>query len=151
MVRILLGIIYVLTAATIGSLVGLMQGLSTGILCGLFVLLLELQVHTAISRRKEAKVQKTEIAGLKKSGAAMQKALSETQAKMEDVSRAMEARASAQNRKIVSELQVLESLMKEFASRISDKARHEKGGRPAGAPASLEHVAEPELLEMIRA
>ncbi len=151
MVRILLGIIYALTAATVGSLVGLMQGLSTGILCGLFVLLLQLQIHTAIARRKDAKLQKTEIAGLKKSSTAMQKALSETQAKMENVSRAMEARATAQNRKIVSELQVLESLMKEFATRISDKARHEKGGRPAGAPANLEHVAEPELLEMIRA
>ncbi len=151
MVRILLGVIYALTAATIGSLVGLMQGFSTGAICGAVVLLLEAQIHSAISRRKDAKLQKNEIAGLKKSGAAMQKALSETQAKMEDVSRAMEARATAQNRKIVSELQVLESLMKEFASRISDKARHEKGGRPAGAPANLEHVAEPELLEMIRA
>jgi cyclic-di-GMP phosphodiesterase TipF (flagellum assembly factor) len=63
----------------------------------------------------------------------------------------MEARSTAQNKKIVSELQVLESLMKEFAHRISDKAKHEAGGRPAGAPANLDTVAEPELLEVIRA
>lgn len=150
MVRILLVVIYALTAATVGSLVGMWQGLSTGLLCGLVVMLLEVQIDTAVARRKDAKIQKGEIAGLKKSGVAMQKALSETQARMDDVTRAMEARNTAQNRKIVSELQVLESLMKEFASRISDKARHEKGGRPAGAQVNLDGVAEPELLEMIR-
>jgi cyclic-di-GMP phosphodiesterase TipF (flagellum assembly factor) len=151
MVRILLVVIYALTAATVGSLVGLMQGLSIGIMCGLVILLLEIQIDGAVLRRKEARLQKGEIAGLKKSGVAMQKALAETQVKMDEVTRAIEARANAQNRKIVSELQVLESLMKEFAARISDKARHEKGGQPAGEPVNLEQVADPEMLDLIRA
>lgn len=151
MVRILLVVIYALTAATLGSLTGLMQGPATGIMCGLVTFVMMLQVDTFVSRRREAKFHKDEIAGLKRSGAVMQKALAETQSKMEEVSKAIEAKASAQNRKIVSELQVLESLMKEFATRVSDKARHEPGGRAAGSPVNLDSVAEPELLEMIRA
>lgn len=151
MVRILLVIIYALTSATIGSLAAMMQNLSTGILCGLVSFLFMCQIDGSVLRRRFARQQKREIAGLKKSGAAVQKALAETQARMDEVSHAVEVRAHAQNRKIVSELQMLESLMKEFAGRISDKARHEKGGRPAGASANLDHVAEPELLEMIRA
>jgi len=150
-VRILLNVIYVLASATIGCLAGMMQSLPTGIAAGFIAFLLLSQIDAAVLRRRDHKRHNREIKGLKRSGAAVQKALAETQAKVEDVSRAMEARAQAQNKKIVSELQVLESLMKEFATRISDKARHEAGGRPAGAPASLDGVAEPELLEMIRA
>jgi cyclic-di-GMP phosphodiesterase TipF (flagellum assembly factor) len=151
MVRILLIVIYALAAATIGSLVGMMQSLPIGIASGFIAFLLLCQIDGAVLRRRFARQQKKEIAGLKKSSAVVQQALAETQAKMDDVSRAMEQRAHAQNKKIVSELQVLESLMKEFSSRISDKARLEAGGRPAGAPASLDHVAEPEMLELIRA
>jgi len=152
MVRILLIVIYALASATIGCLAGMAEGLSTGILCGFIALLLQIQVDTAVLRARDAKAQKKEIAGLKRSGAEVQKAMAETKAKMEEVTKTVEARHSAQNRKIVTELQVLESLMREFASRISDKAKHEKGGTAAaGKPASLDGVAEPELLEMIRA
>jgi cyclic-di-GMP phosphodiesterase, flagellum assembly factor TipF len=151
MVRILLAVIYALSSATIGSLVGMIEGFPTGILCGFVAFLMQAQIDGAITRRRFAKLHKKDIANLKRSGAAVQKALAETQAKMEEVTKTVEARTSAQNRKIVSELQVLESLMKEFAARVSDKARHEAGGRPAGAPAVLDGVAEPELLEMIRA
>jgi cyclic-di-GMP phosphodiesterase TipF (flagellum assembly factor) len=151
MVRILLIVIYALTSATVGSLAGMMQSLPVGIASGFISFLLLCQIDGAVLRRRFARQQRKEIAGLKKSSVAVQKALAETQARMDDVSKAMEARAHAQNKKIVSELQVLESLMKEFSSRISDKARLEAGGRPAGAPANLDHVAEPEMLEMIRA
>lgn len=151
MVRFLVIFIYVLASATLGCLAGMMQSLPTGIACGFISFLLMFQIDGSVMRRRWAKKQNKEIQTLKKSGAAVEKALAETQARVDEVTRSMEARAHAQNKKIVSELQVLESLMKEFATKISDKARHEAGGRPAGAPASLENVAEPELLEMIRA
>lgn len=151
MVRILLVVIYVLSSATIGILGGLAQNLWTGIFCGLIAYLVMAQIDIAVCRRRDTRRQGREIQNLKKSGAQVQKALAETQARMDQVAQAMEARSHAQNKKIVSELQVLESLMKEFASRISEKAKAEPGGRPAGAPASLDNVAEPELLEMIRA
>ena len=151
MVRILLIVIYALASATIGCLAGMLQSLSAGLACGFICFLLLWQADSVVMRRREAKRQNKEILGLKKAGAKVQKTLAETQARMDDVTKAMEARAHAQNKKIVSELQVLESLMKEFASKISDKARLEAGGRPAGAPAALDHVAEPEMLELIRA
>lgn len=151
MVRILIIVIYLLASATVGCLTGMIENLSAGVATGFISLILMLQVDGAVLRRRLAKKQNKEIANLKKSGAAVQQALAQTQARMDEVSRAMEARAHAQNKKIVSELQVLESLMKEFASKVSDKARHEAGGRPAGAPVDLDHVAEPELLDMIRA
>jgi cyclic-di-GMP phosphodiesterase TipF (flagellum assembly factor) len=152
MVRFLLIVIYLLTSATVGSFAGLMmQSMVTGIATGFICLTLMLQVDGAVLRRRIARKQNKEIQGLKKSGAQVQKALAETQARVEEVTKTMEARAHAQNKKIVSELQMLESLMKEFASKVSDKARHEAGGRPAGAPVNLDGVAEPELLDMIRA
>lgn len=150
MVRALLIVIYALLAAILGSLAGMMQNLPTGVVTAFISLLMMLQVDNGVLRRRFVKQQKKEIAGLKKSTASVQKALAETQARVDQVSQAMEARAHAHNKKIVSELQVLESLMKEFASKITDKARHEAGGRPAGAQASLDHVAEPEMLELIR-
>ena len=151
MVRILLIVIYALASATVGSLVGMMSGTSTGILCGLILFLIQVQTDTAVLHMRESKVQKKEIANIKRSGVAVQKALAETQAKMDEVTKAVEARASAQSRKIVSELQVLESLMREFASRVSDKAKSEPGGTAPARSTNLDGVAEPELLEMIRA
>ena len=88
----------------------------------------------------------------------MEKAVAETRAKMEDVTKAVEARATAQSKKIVSELQMLEGLMREFAGKISHKARSEPVDetmleRRVRQPAKqyLEGLAEPELLETIRA
>ena len=153
MVRILLIVIYALASATVGCIVGMLSGTSTGIMCGLILFLIQIQADTAVLHMRESKFQKKEIANIKRSGAVVQTALAETQAKMEEVTKAVEARASAQSRKIVSELQVLESLMREFASRVSNKAKSEPGGATATARSTtnLDGVAEPELLEMIRA
>jgi len=152
MVRILLVIIYALSSATVGCLAGMASGLATGTLGGVITFLIAMQIDAAVLRMRDSKIQGKEIAGLKRSGAAVQKALAETQAKMEDVTKAVEARTSAQNRKIVSELQVLESLMREFASRVSNKAKDQPGATAAGPrTANFDAMAEPELLEMIRA
>jgi cyclic-di-GMP phosphodiesterase TipF (flagellum assembly factor) len=153
MVRILLIVIYALASATVGCIVGMLSGTSTGIMCGLILFLIQIQADTAVLHMRESKFQKKEIANIKRSGAVVQTALAETQAKMEEVTKAVEARASAQSRKIVSELQVLESLMREFASRVSNKAKSEPGGATSTARSTtnLDGVAEPELLEMIRA
>jgi len=151
MIRVLLLIIYALASATLGCLAGMVQGIAVGILCGAVAFLFMVEVDSGVCRARDRKRHNKEIAGLKRTGAAVQKALSETQSRMDEVSKTIEVRSAAQNKKIVSELQVLESLMKEFAHRISDKAKHEAGGRSAGAAAQLDAVAEPELLEVIRA
>ncbi|MDE2181471.1 MAG: EAL domain-containing protein [Alphaproteobacteria bacterium] len=154
MVRILLIAIYALSSTTIGILAGMVEGLSTGLFCGSILFLMALQIDAALVRRRDRRLHRSEIATLKRNGVAIQKALDETRGRIDEVTKAVEARANAQSRKIVSELQMLESLMREFAGRISEKSK-----RPA-APAAVPHVpmpgyvsglGEPELLETIRA
>jgi cyclic-di-GMP phosphodiesterase TipF (flagellum assembly factor) len=74
------------------------------------------------------------------------------------VKTAVEAKATAQSKKIISELQVLESLMRDFAGKIAGAARtaapveHTIERRAtANAKNYLETLGEPELLETIRA
>jgi cyclic-di-GMP phosphodiesterase TipF (flagellum assembly factor) len=158
MVRILLNVIYALASITLGGLAGLYLGLPTGILCGLIALLSMMQADSAFTQYRFRKAHKAEIAGLKRANLAMEKAVAETRTKMEEVTKAVEARATAQGKKIVSELQVLESLMREFAGKISNKAKAEPVEESFAerrirdlSPTYLEGLAEPELLETIRA
>jgi cyclic-di-GMP phosphodiesterase TipF (flagellum assembly factor) len=158
MIRVLLILTYILASIVLGAAAGLYQGLSTGMVCGFIFFLFLLQMDTALTRRRDRTTHQAEIAGLKRAGAAMEKAVGETRAKMEEVTKAVEARATAQSKKIVSELQVLESLMREFAGKISNKAKTEPIEESFAerrirdlAPAYLEGLAEPELLETIRA
>ncbi len=115
------------------------------------------QLDGGLARRRDRKLHRAEIAGLKRAGASYEKALNETRAKMEDINKAVEARATAQSRKIVSELQMLESLMREFAGKVSNKAREESNDEAlalrrsrAASRSYLDGMGEPELLETIR-
>ena len=151
MIRILCIVIYALAAVTTGSLVYTAQGVAGGLLSGAIVLLFALQIDAFVMRQRDRKAHSTEIAALKRSGAAVRKALEETQAKMEEVTKTVEARANAQSKKIVSELKVLESLMREFATKISNKAKDEPGGEMPAPQIKPSDMAESELLETIRA
>ena len=158
MIRVLLILTYMLASIVLGSAAGLYQGLSTGMFCGFIFFLFLLQMDTALTRRRDRKAHKAEIAGLTRAGAAMEKAVAETRAKMDEVTKEVEARATAQGKKIVSELQVLESLMREFAGKISNKAKVEAVEedpleRRVRQPVKtyLTGLGEPELLETIRA
>ena len=158
MIRLLLVFTYVLASITLGSLAGLYQGIAAGLVTGFLAFLFILQMDGAVLRRRDRKRHKAEIAHLRRAGATMEKALAETRAKMDEVTKTVEARATAQSKKIVSELQVLESLMREFAGRISNKAKAEPVDesmleRRVREPAKtmLSGLGEPDLLEMIRA
>jgi|HubBroStandDraft_5_1064220.scaffolds.fasta_scaffold39886_2 cyclic-di-GMP phosphodiesterase TipF (flagellum assembly factor) len=152
MARVLIVTIYLFGAAAIGGAIGLFEGLGVGAAAGGLLFLLALQIQSAVAARKHRRAHAREIGNLQRANAAIEVALHETHEKMEEVTRAIEARADAQGRKIVSELQVLESLMREFAGRISEKS---KSDMPApvpqdGAGAYLASLGEPELLETIR-
>jgi cyclic-di-GMP phosphodiesterase TipF (flagellum assembly factor) len=158
MVRILLNVIYALASITLGGLAGLYLGLSTGILCGLIALLSMMQADSALAQRRFRKAHNAEIAGLRRASAAMQRTVAETRGKLDEVTKAVEARATAQGKKLVSELQMLESLMREFAGKISNKAKSEPVEetvleRRVREPVKsyLTGLGEPELLETIRA
>jgi cyclic-di-GMP phosphodiesterase TipF (flagellum assembly factor) len=147
-----------LASIVLGSAAGLYQGLSTGIVCGFIFFLFVLQMDAALIRRCDRKAHKAEIATLKQTSTVLETAVAETRVKMEEVTKAVEARATAQGKKIVSELQMLESLMREFAGKISHKAKSEPVEesvleRRVRQPATsyLTGLGEPELLETIRA
>jgi cyclic-di-GMP phosphodiesterase TipF (flagellum assembly factor) len=153
MTRVLIVAIYLFGAAAIGGAIGLFEGFPIGAAAGGLLFLAALQLHASAAGRRHRRVHAREIANLHRANAAIEVALHETHEKMEQVTHAIEARHDAQGRKIVAELQVLESLMREFAGRISQKARSDM---PApvpkdGANVYLASLGEPELLETIRA
>jgi cyclic-di-GMP phosphodiesterase TipF (flagellum assembly factor) len=116
------------------------------------------QIQGAVARRHERRESRHEIAKLKQTTREFGAALGETHKKIEEMKTAIEAKSSAQSRKIVSELQVLESLMREFATQITEKSKEVVPAEPAverrardTARSYLDTLGESELLETIRA
>ena len=152
---------YVMAAATAGVWLRLLGvGVTTAVLIALTQILLSAQIHSIFLRRRERRVIRREFAALKHAGFQLSKELDETRAKMEEMKSSIEAKTSAQNGKIVSELQVLESLMREFAARISEKAKEaEQAAEEPGferracdsARSYLDTLGQSDLLEVIRA
>ena len=115
------------------------------------------QIHAAISRKREKRQTRSEIARLKQANKEIRVSLEETRTKIDEVKTAVEAKATAQSKKIVAELQVLESLMRDFAGKIASSARAQMPEQAmerrvtSSARNYVETLAEPELLETIRA
>jgi cyclic-di-GMP phosphodiesterase TipF (flagellum assembly factor) len=157
MTRVLIAATYLLLCATIGTAIFLFAGAATGILTGTVLSLCCIQLDSAIRRRRETRITENEIAGLKRVSFHFEQALDETRTKMEEMNKALEAKSNAQSRKIVAELQVLESLMRDFASKVANSAKAQPAEemverRQAGSvKAYLEPLGEADLLETIRA
>ncbi len=155
MANALIVTVYTLIAILFGGTVGLFTGPLTGLLTGTVVFLCAAQFQAHTTRRRDRRVTAKEISQLRQVGVQFEQALGETRARMDDINKAMEARASAQGKKIVAELQVLESLMKDFATKISQKAKEQPveeliERRTTGA--SRNYLSgESDLLETIRA
>ncbi len=162
MTRALITFILLMLAATVGTSIALFAGWPGGALSGTVAFLFFNQIHSAYQRRRDKRTTAREIAGLRKISMEFEQALIQTRAKMDDMQKTIEARTTAQSKKIVSELQVLESLMREFAGKISNKAREaapeaaqdegliERRARGT-AQSYLNSLDEPGLLETIRA
>jgi cyclic-di-GMP phosphodiesterase TipF (flagellum assembly factor) len=150
---------YAMIAAITAMLLAIanVAGLPVCIAIGCGLLLVFAQIHTAILRRRERKTAKTEVARLKQTAKEFRLALEDTNLKIDEVKSAIEAKASAQSKKIIHELQMLEGLMREFAGRVATSARAASADIEAPrsvAPKAknyLETLGEPELLETIRA
>ncbi|MBV9992334.1 MAG: EAL domain-containing protein [Alphaproteobacteria bacterium] len=153
MARFLTLVIYLFGSAAIGGAIGLFAGLGLGIAAGAGLFLFALQVQSGFDARRQRKASAREILGLKRANAAIELALHQTEARIDEVSKAVEARANAQGKKIVAELQVLESLMRDFAQRIATKSKAEPAPEAAAIPAQGTAAAylESDLLETIRA
>jgi cyclic-di-GMP phosphodiesterase TipF (flagellum assembly factor) len=123
MTRALIVATYLLACATVGTAIFMVAGVPTGLLTTIVLSLACTQIHAAIRRRRDKKSADREIAGLKRVSFQFEQALNDTRSKMDDLSKAIEAKTNAQGKKIVAELQVLETLMREFASKVANGAK----------------------------
>ena len=108
--------------ATIGAALALFVGWPVAILSGIVGFLCVQHVVTGFARRRDKRAMAKELAHLRKSHLEFETALQETRARLGDLGGLIEERTSSQSKKIVSELKVLESLMREFAGKISRSA-----------------------------
>ena len=142
--------------ATIGAALALFVGWPVAILSGIVGFLCVQHVVTGFARRRDKRAMAKELAHLRKSHLEFETALQETRARLGDLGGLIEERTSSQSKKIVSELKVLESLMREFAGKISRSATAlpVPMEKPQRGPASAYLGAlgdKNELLETIRA
>jgi cyclic-di-GMP phosphodiesterase TipF (flagellum assembly factor) len=148
--------------ATVGAALALFTGWPVAILSGVVGFICIQQVLGGFARRRDKRAVAREMTLLRKSHLEFETALHETRARLGEMSATIEQRASSQERKIVAELQVLETLMRDFAGKVSRGAAQipqlaQKDQRgPAGA--YLNTLADPnsiedkeELLETVRA
>lgn len=119
MTKVALYLLYVLAAVGAGCEVALYSNMLGGIGAALLVFLVCFQVHSALIHRRDKRRYEGQIQALHRVGIELENALQATHAKIADVVETVEARASAQNRKLVSELHVLESLMRDQASKLA--------------------------------
>jgi cyclic-di-GMP phosphodiesterase, flagellum assembly factor TipF len=139
MINALLFAIYAMAAAvaSLWLVIGRITDAKGATVAGVVVAALLAQLHGAILIRRQRRAAADEIAQLKRNGKDFFLALADMQRKLAEVEEAADARANEQSRKIVSELKMLEGLMREFAGRISQKAKDVKEAEPAKAPAQV--------------
>jgi cyclic-di-GMP phosphodiesterase, flagellum assembly factor TipF len=163
MTNVLLTLIYAMLSATAAIVLNIfgVATPATAVLIGAIGFLFASQIHASILRRREKTQSRREIAKLKQVTREIVVALEETHAKIAEVKSAADAKTSAQGKKIVAELQVLESLMRDFAHKIAESAKQQQqpapeeisiGSRAKDVAGSyLDTLGESELLETIRA
>jgi cyclic-di-GMP phosphodiesterase TipF (flagellum assembly factor) len=157
MTRALIVLTYLMASATVAVALFMVAGIPVGLLTGAILSLACAQVHAALRRRRERRRTEREIGGLKRVSFQFEQALTDARTKMDDMAKAMEARTTAQNRKIVAELQVLESLMRDFASKVASSATREAASPRPAVPrqgpvsAYVDALGDGGLLETIRA
>jgi cyclic-di-GMP phosphodiesterase TipF (flagellum assembly factor) len=144
MLNALLFAIYAMAtaAASLWLVIGRITDAKGATVVGVVTVALLAQLHGAVLRRRERGTAGEEIAQLKRNGKDFFLALAEMQRKITQVEEAADARADAQSRKIVSELKMLEGLMREFAGRISQKAKEVKEAEAAPAPEIVQAAVE---------
>jgi cyclic-di-GMP phosphodiesterase TipF (flagellum assembly factor) len=153
--RVLLTLAVFFVCATLGAGLALFTGWPVAILSGLVGFVAVQQVISGFVRRRDKRKVAKELAHLRKSHLEFETALHDTRARLGEISGQIEERAGVRERKIVAELKVLESLMRDFASRVSRGSASvpHQPLRPQRGPASayLNTLGEKgELLETIR-
>jgi cyclic-di-GMP phosphodiesterase TipF (flagellum assembly factor) len=154
--RALLTLSVFFVCATLGAGLALFTGWPVAILSGVVSFVCVQQVAASFARRRDKRAIAREMAHLRKSHLEFESALNQTSNRLSELGALMEQQASAQEKKIVAELKVLESLMRDFAGRISKGAAAvpHPAPRPQTGPASAYLGTmgnKAELLETVRA
>ena len=143
--------------ATLGAAMALFVGWPVAVLSGIVAFVLVQQFAAAFARRRDKRAQAKEMAHLRKNYLEVEAALHETRMHLGALSGQFEERAGAQEKKIVAELKMLESLVRDFAGKISRGAAElpqeatEIQRGPVGAYVkTLQPRDRDELLETIR-
>ena len=124
--------------ATLGAGLALFTGWPVAILSGVVSFVCVQQVTASFARRRDKRAIAREMAHLRNSHLEFETALHQTRARLTELGGQMEQQASAQEKKIVSELKVLETLMRDFAAKISRGAARvpHEAPRPQTGPAA---------------
>src|SRR5579872_869829 len=120
--RALLTLSIFFVCATLGAGMALFTGWPVAILSGIVGFVSIQQVAASFARRRDKRAIAKEMTLLRKSHLEFETALHDTRTRLGELGGLIEQRASTQERKIVAELQVLESLMRDFATKISRSA-----------------------------
>jgi cyclic-di-GMP phosphodiesterase TipF (flagellum assembly factor) len=153
--RVLLTLTVFFVCATLGAGLALFTGWPVAILSGVVGFVCVQHVAAGFARRRDKHAVAKELAHLRKSHLEFETALHDTRARLGEIGGQIEQRGQAQEKKIVAELKVLETLMRDFAGKISQSsaARPQPEIKPQRGPASayLNTLGEKgELLETIR-
>jgi len=154
--RALLTLSIFFACATIGAAMALFTGWPVAILSGIVGFVCVQQVAASFARRRDKRSVARELAHIRKSHLEFETALHDTRSRLGELGGVIEQRANTQERKIVAELQVLETLMRDFAAKISRSAAAVPAepvkAQRGPASAYLNTLGEKgELLETIRA
>jgi cyclic-di-GMP phosphodiesterase TipF (flagellum assembly factor) len=159
--RFLLTLSIFFLCATLGAGLALFTGWPVAILSGIVAFVCVQQITAGFARRRDKRGIAREMAHLRKSHLQFESALNDTRSRLGELGGLIEQHSNAQEKKIVAELKVLETLMRDFAGKISRGAAgvplHEEPRAQRGpAAAYLNTLADPaagkgELLETIRA
>jgi len=127
MTKILVTLTCLFASATLGAALALFTGWPVAILAAAIAFLFTQHMGLAFARRRDKHAAAREFTQLRRMTMEFEERLGATSRRMEDISTQMDAATSAQGKKIVAELQVLETLMREFAGKISRTARAQQG------------------------
>jgi cyclic-di-GMP phosphodiesterase TipF (flagellum assembly factor) len=108
--------------ATVGAALALFVGWPVAILSGILCFVCVQQILASFARRRDKRAIAKEMAHLRKSHLEFETALHDTRTRLGEIGGQIEQRAGAQEKRIVSELKVLETLMRDFAGKVSRTA-----------------------------
>ena len=155
MTKILVNLTCFFGCAFLGAAMVLFTGWPLALVAAALCFLATQHVLAGFARRADKRATAREFAQIRKMTIEFQGQIEETRARIGALDGLIDERTNAQGRKIVSELKVLESLMREFAGKISRGASEAQVPRiPSTGPAAAylgSFGDKNELLETIRA